>query len=323
MAVLFPEGPLPFYDMMRYHLGWVDAQGRPTAGGGKLLRPTLCLLACEAVGGSWHQALPAAAALELVHNFSLVHDDIEDVSPERHHRPTVWYLWGEAQAINVGDGLYTLAQGCLLRLAQQGVPLDRLVRALGQLNQACLQLCEGQYLDLSYQTRWDIGRVAYLDMIQRKTAALIRCSLELGAILGHGTEAQVQSLRRFGEKLGLAFQVRDDILDLWGEEKVTGKPRGNDILQRKKSLPIVLFLEQAGAAEKEELISIYQKEKLAAEDVERVLSLLSCLGVQAQAQEMAETYYQEALFLLRSADLASPALAELETLAAFLVQREG
>src|SRR5512137_2351921 len=145
----------PLYTMMRYHLGWVDAEGEAQPSPGKMSRPTLCLLACEATGGDWHSALPAAAAVELIHNFSLIHDDIQDGSWERRHRPTVWKVWGEPQAINAGDAMYVLAQLALFGLDQKGIPLPKVILLSKRLNHASLQLCEGQYLDIEFERHLD------------------------------------------------------------------------------------------------------------------------------------------------------------------------
>jgi len=203
--------------MMRYHLGWIDERGYPAeAEGGKLVRPTLCLLSCKAVGGDRRMALPAAAALELVHSFSLIHDDIEDGDEERRGRATVWRIWGEPQVINAGDAMHGLARLALLRLDEESVPKGKVIRAASILDETCVEFCEGQYLDISHEGRLDINIAAYLEMIDRKTAALMACSFEIGALLGTEDESAVQSFRRLGRKLGLAYQMKDDILGVWG-----------------------------------------------------------------------------------------------------------
>ena len=225
LRAVLAERESPLYDMMRYHLGWIDWQGRPLSGtAGKALRPALCLLACEAVGGTYHRALPAAAAVELLHNFSLIHDDIQDDDRERRHRPTVWSIWGKPQAINAGTAMRVLASLALSRLGENGVSGEKQLRIQRILDESCLRLIEGQYLDISYESRLDIGVTDYLGMIDGKTAALIGCSLELGAFLGTDDEAVIRGLWNFGRNLGLAFQIRDDILGIWGDEKETGKP---------------------------------------------------------------------------------------------------
>ncbi len=312
----------PLYDMMRYHLGWVDAQGQPSGeGGGKALRPTLCLLACQAVGGDYRSALPAAAALELVHNFSLIHDDIEDHSPQRRHRPAVWWLWGIPQAINAGDAMYALSRLALFRLADRDVPPAKVLQAARILDETCLRLCQGQYLDISFQDRLDIGVDAYLDMIGGKTAGLIESCLWVGAILGTDDQRVGERFRRCGRNLGLAFQMRDDVLGIWGKEDATGKSTLIDIQEKKKSLPVIYALERAIGQERAGLVGMYSKEGMEPDDIAAVREILDAVGAQAYAQGKAEEYYRQALAELEGLDLRSPAQDELRTLAAFLVER--
>ncbi len=228
------------YDMMRYHLGWADEQFRPDlAPAGKRLRPILCLLACAEVGGDPEQALPAAAAIELLHNFSLIHDDVEDGDERRRHRPTVWKLWGVPQAINVGDGMFTLAFAAIQRLARRGVDAATTLAALDRFTQTCLALTEGQHLDLGFETRPVVSVDEYMRMVQGKTAALTGASVAIGAQIGGASVRQQTDLLQFGQAMGLTFQIQDDILGIWGDPGVTGKAAGNDLLRRKKSLPAV------------------------------------------------------------------------------------
>jgi len=203
------ERQMPMYDMVRYHLGWVDKEGRPTLNSqGKALRPTLCLLACEAITGDFRMALPAAAAVELVHNFSLVHDDIQDNDRERRHNPTVWSLWGKPQAINVGTAIRVLASIALLRLGENGVSAQKQLRAQRLLDESCLKVIEGQYLDISYEPRLDVGVADYIEMIDKKTAALIAGSLELGALLSTDDELVIEHFRNFGRNMGRSRKNR-------------------------------------------------------------------------------------------------------------------
>jgi geranylgeranyl diphosphate synthase type I len=314
---------LPLYDMMRYHLGWIDQHGNPqSAGVGKRLRPILCLLACQAVGGEWHQALPAAAAVELVHNFSLIHDDIQDASPERRGRATVWHIWGKPQAINVGDGMHALALSSLLRLEDGGVPHHKVVRAARILGEASLKLCEGQYLDISYENRLDIGINDYIEMIGSKTASLFRCSLEIGAILGTDDESLLARLKLFGHYLGMTFQVHDDLLSMWGDEKVTGKPSTSDIQLKKKTLPVVYALEKARGKDRERLWSIYQKDEIGPSDALDVMKILNKLDAQGYVQGTSDKYYRQALSELNATNLPSSAKEELRTIAFFLLKRQ-
>ena len=223
----------PLYDMMAYHLGWVDEQAKPVqADSGKRLRPLLCLLCCEAAGGDWQQAVPAAAGLELIHNFSLIHDDIEDNSPTRRGRPTVWALWGLPHGINAGDSMLMLARLALGRLSSRGVDPGIALQAMDILDRTCLRLCEGQYLDMAGEGHLDMSEEDYLEMTGGKTAALLAASTQMGALIAGAGDA-VESYRQFGWNLGLAFQMVDDLLGIWGDPAVTGKSAADDVRSRK------------------------------------------------------------------------------------------
>ncbi len=210
--------------LLRYHLGWVDAAGRPIeASAGKMVRPALTLLCCEAVGGDSQQAIPAAVAVELLHNFTLIHDDIEDESETRHGRKTLWRVAGVPNAINAGDGLHALAFGTILELAERGVPAARVIAATRILNDACITLCEGQHSDLEFERRDDVRASEYLAMIASKTSALLSAAAALGAVTGGATDNVKERLAAYGFALGLAFQIEDDWLGIWGDPTHTGK----------------------------------------------------------------------------------------------------
>lgn len=281
------------YGMLRYHMGWVDPHMQPASvNSGKRIRPVTCLLACEAVGGAVDDALPAAAAVELLHNFSLIHDDVEDDSPTRRHRPTVWALWGVPQAINAGDAMFTLARLALHGLAGRPVSPAAAMDACTVFDYACLRLTEGQYLDMSFEGRLDVTVEEYLLMIGGKTAALLSASLELGALIGGANRATRGHLAEFGRSLGLAFQMEDDILGIWGDEKVTGKSAASDILTRKKSLPVVYALENPLVGEA--LRSRYAR-SIEPPDVPAVLELLARAGAQEYTAQAAHAAHQAAL----------------------------
>ncbi len=226
--------------LLGYPLGAVEADGRPGRGpGGKLLRPSLVLLACEALGGEPERALPLAAAVELVHTFSLVHDDIVDRDRVRRGRPAAWVALGESQALHAGDGLLALGIGVA---ARAGLPGRSLARAVDALVAATLAMIEGQALDLELEGR-PAGTEEYLRMARRKTGALLGCALALGAIAAR-REDLAPVHRRVGETLGLAFQIRDDWLGLWGEPGVLGKGVGGDLARGKRTYPVVWALER-------------------------------------------------------------------------------
>ena len=329
------NGELPLYHLMRYHLGWVDPQGRPTEGSGKALRPALCLWSCWALGGVWQRALPAAAAIELIHNFSLAHDDIQDGDRERRHRPTLWHLWDRPRALATGTGLWALAYRLIDRLREPGLPsyptrpsawadspAEVSLSAYRLINEGVLDMIEGQCLDISYEGRLDVSVEAYLDMVEKKTGALLGCAMALGALLANDSDEDVQAFRRCGRLLGLAFQARDDILGIWGEEERTGKPRASDVRQRKKSLPVVYALERAQGQQRRALLEIYSQDEVAEEQIAAVLAVLDSVGALPLCQEMAASYARQALRALDGRHLASGALAELEEIVAFLLERE-
>ncbi len=314
-----------YYGMMQYHLGWTDEQLRPIqTSSGKRLRPMLCLLACQARGGDAEQALPAASAVELVHNFSLVHDDIQDGSHTRRGRRAVWDVWGMAHGINVGDGLFVLARLTLHRLAARGVPLSRQLAATEALDRACLALCEGQYFDMTFEQRLDVGLDQYMWMIHHKTAALLAAAAEMGAMVASDDIHSVRSYYRFGENLGMAFQIQDDILGAWGEEHLTGKSAATDIRDKKKTLPVVYALSQDRDREAaRELADLYATPG-ALDDaaISVVLALLDRVRARRYAEQTAEDYYRLALQSLEEVTGERAAQSLLYELAASLLGRQ-
>ena len=222
---------------------------------GKRMRPAVALLAAGAAGGDPRAAAPVAAAMELLHNFTLIHDDIQDESPTRRHRPTVWSLWGVGQAINAGDALFAAAHLPLYRLASSGVSARaRRCVSLEAFDRMTIAIVEGQTLDLAFEARPDVSPGEYLEMIAGKTAAIVRFAAWAGALLGGADEAAASRWAEFGLALGLGFQVRDDLLGIWGAQEATGKAPADDVRRRKQSLPILILRERldddrAGGAE--------------------------------------------------------------------------
>lgn len=314
--------PQPIFAMLRYHMGWSDEQGKPTAAEGKMVRGILCLEAATAAGGDYRQALPAAAAVELVHNFSLIHDDIEDVSLLRRQRSTVWKIWGQPRAINAGDAMLVLAHMALLRLPGRNVSPHRLVRAATILDNACLQLCLGQEHDLAFEARLDLTLDDYISMISHKTAALFEASLLLGSSLATEDEQIIRGLGALGRNLGLAFQLQDDELGIWGDEKQTGKSTASDILERKKSLPIIYALEEAVGEERQKLQRIYQQETLGSEDEAIVRQILDSVAARTFTQAVAEKYFHAAHSELDALQLAPKSTTELKETVSSLVERK-
>jgi geranylgeranyl diphosphate synthase type I len=273
------------------------------------------------VGSNTSQAIPAAAAVELIHNFSLIHDDIEDASYERHHRPTVWRLWGQSQAINGGDAMFTLAYLALLRLKEKGIADEKIANCAEMLSLACLELCQGQYLDVEYENRLDITVEDYLDMTAKKTAALFAVSTSLGAYVGSEDSKLVDLLHLFGKELGIAYQICDDILGIWGAKESTGKSAG-DILQRKKTLPVVYGLQSRDGEATKRLKKVYSRKSIEGEDVGVVMQILDRLGARDYAENLAEQYYHEALAHLDATRLDTIRQAPLKQIACFLSRRD-
>jgi geranylgeranyl diphosphate synthase type I len=313
---------LPLYDMMRYHLGWIDEKGNEAAEPtGKALRPTLCLMACEAGGRGYERAMPAAVAIELIHNFSLIHDDLQDGDEERRHRPTVWKIWGGPQAINAGSAMRVLANLALSGARREGLPADKYERLLGIFDMATLRLIEGQYLDIKYEDCFDIGVTDYLAMIRGKTAALISCSMEAGAIIGTDDTETAERFRELGENLGIAFQIRDDILGIWGDSRTTGKPGGGDIRRRKKTLPIVFALSNGPLRVKRAIAGIFQKGAVGDLDTEEVLEAMGEAGVYAHVQEMVEDYCEQSRRLIHAIQMERRFKDNFEQIVEFLTVR--
>lgn len=307
-----------FLGMMHYHMGWLDETMRPgKSNRGKRIRPILCLLACSAVGGDWQQAIPAAAAIEILHNFSLVHDDIQDASPTRHGRPTVWTLWGEAQAINTGDAMFALAHLALNRLAERGVAPAVIVQAYRRFDDTCFALTRGQYADMSFEARDQVGVDEYMQMITGKTAALISLCCELGGLVAGATNEQLEHLARFGLDLGLAFQIHDDVLGIWGNESITGKSAATDITTRKKTLPVLYGLEQS-----EKLRLLYEDEGENLGFVEQAVALLDESGARLFAEQRVKQYSDSALAQLKTAQPIDPAASALYQLSLMLLKRD-
>jgi geranylgeranyl diphosphate synthase type I len=275
------------YGQIEYHLGWRAEDLSPAKGdSGKLLRPTLTLLSAELTGGTEAvaRALPAAGAIELIHNFSLIHDDIEDGDEERHRRPTVWRLWGQAQAINSGDALFSLARMRIWQLSRLGVPPEHVIRLAALVDQTCLELCEGQHLDMRFEGRREVTVAMYLDMIGRKTAALMSCAAEVGARIGAPDDETLGAeLGAFGRALGLAFQLRDDVLGIWSAKEL-GKSFAGDVRRKKMTLPVIHALEHADPADRKELAAIYAESGSATEEqVRRALEILEQSGARSRA----------------------------------------
>ena len=284
------------YAMMRYHLG-LDGSGSS----GKRMRPLLGLLAYASIAGDHRKALPGAAAVELGHNFSLVHDDIEDGDSERRHRTTLWARDGIPQAINAGDMLFSLSRIALHRLSDLGFPDSKVLRLMRLYDDTCVALCEGQYIDITAsEGSRPMSVELYFDMIGRKTAALIAASVEAGALLATDDEAVIARYRAFGWALGVAFQLNDDLLGIWGDQAATGK-EPSDVARHKMTLPVIYAFAQASAAERARLEAIWRVEAPGAADVAEAVALIEKLGGRDYTREQAREHRDRALAELEGA----------------------
>ena len=288
--------------MLRYHLGWIDQQGLAQDTPVSLsFQPTVALAVCDALSGGVDPALPAAAGVELVRNFTLIHADVQSARMESPDRPSVWWVWGPAQAINAGDGLHALGRTTIMRLAQRGVPAERVLRSVQSMDRACLSLCEGQYMELDFQDRQLVTADAYYDMISRRSGSLTGCSAELGALAvgidGTGEPAYA-AFTEMGRLLGMAWQITRDVAETWGRHG-DGMTSSN-ALNKKKSLPLIHAMETCPVAAKRELANIYVKRVLENSDLSRIIEILD----EAGSREFAES---------KARELADRAMASLES----------
>jgi geranylgeranyl diphosphate synthase type I len=304
----------PFHEMLTYHMGWTGEGAGPEATG-KRIRPLIVLLCSASCGTDWQPALPAAAAIELVHNFSLVHDDIQDNSDKRRGRPTTWVKWGMPMAINVGDALFVMSNQAIIEL-KDNYPAEVVVKAAEILHNTCLDLTRGQFLDMSYEQRTDLTVEDYWPMISGKTAALLSACCHIGSLLGGAEDAMQDAYRSFGHYLGLAFQVQDDILGIWGDEAVTGKSAANDLIEGKKSFPVL-----AGLTANGKFAARWKQGAIQAEEVQDYARVLASEGGYETALDAAKQMTDLALMSLREADPQGEAGEALFALADKLLKR--
>ncbi|MFI1916624.1 polyprenyl synthetase family protein [Nocardia sp. NPDC020380] len=304
----------PLDRLAGYHFGWCDPQGVPIAGGtqGKALRPALTFAAATACGGSTEQAVHAAAAVELLHNFSLVHDDVMDTDPMRHGRPTVWRVWGETNATLLGDALQALA----LAVLSDGAPETVTSEAVIRLARATVTLCRGQYEDCAFEGRPVVSVDEYLTMAAGKTGALLGCACALGALCAGADHRMVSAMHTFGIELGLVFQLVDDAIDIWGDPAVTGKPAHSDLIHRKQSFPVVCAL-TSDTGPGRELARIYHgRHPMTPARAARAADLIEEAGGRQRTLRRAATALESAVEAL-PADTAADDLMALAHLVAY------
>jgi len=298
------------YNMMLYQMGWVDQQGSPI----HKTRPPdpyplLSLLSCESISGTYQAALPAAAAIELIDTYTEVHKDVQNGRPEQYNRASVWWVWGPGQAINVGDGLHALGRSALFRLSNSEISAKRILQALEILDEACIQMCEGQYLSLSHQERFDLSIDSYIRMAENYTGALTSASMALGALVATEDQTTIDTFASCGLKLGIAYQIKQDINSIWGPgADTTVDP---EILNKKKGYPIALVLNNSDMKTKRELGNMYYKRVLEPSDVKIISTILENAGTRQLAEADALRFYKQATSILEDLDLPTGRIKNL------------
>jgi geranylgeranyl diphosphate synthase, type I len=294
-----------YEEIFTYQMDWEDS---PHVSRGKRVRPLLLLLAVHAVGGDWHAALPAAASLELMHNFSLIHDDIQDQSPTRRGKPTIWVKWGEPLAINAGDALLALSSLALQRLKPHFSP-EQIMQISKLVHHACLDLTRGQYLDISFETRPSVSLDEYIEMITGKTCSLLSAALEIGGRLGGASEQNSLALNKCGLLLGQAYQIQDDWLGIWGNDAITGKSNQSDLITRKKTFPIL-----SGLAKKRTFFEVWSNVPvITCDQIHLLVETLKNDGAKSETEAKMESLYLQTQTVLDSMNYPEERMAPLRS----------
>ncbi len=308
------------YSMLRYCMGWEDRNGNVfQASSGKGLRPSLCLFVSEATGENLHQSIQVATSIELIHNFSLIHDEIQDLDQIRHHRPTLWTIWGKYKSLIAGNLMQVVAHKNINSIQFNDEQLKSSVSIL--LGNACIKMIEGQTLDLLFEKQDSIELEDYLHMISLKTGALLRASLNLGAILNVKDPYVLSCIDQAGQALGYAFQIRDDVLGVWGSQETTGKPVGADIRRKKKSLPIVHAISRDSGKNLDRLHDIYTRIEVTDDEVDTVLNIMDDLKTREYAEMLTKKYLQTALKSFKDTKIAKEFQEDFKELIDFLAIR--
>jgi geranylgeranyl diphosphate synthase, type I len=300
-----------------YHLGWTDQDGRPAQAGGKSLRPALALLSARAAGAHPLRGVRAAAAVELVHAFSLLHDDIMDEDRTRRHRATAWAVFGGSAAILTGDALLALATEILLEEGGRGT-----VEAARRLGVATRRLIAGQAADLEFEARQDVGLDECTHMAADKTGALLACACAVGAVAAEAPPALVAALSAYGAEIGLAFQLSDDLLGIWGDPCTTGKPALSDLRTRKKTLPVVAALAGETAAGRRLAALLADPAPLPETRLREAAGLVEEAGGRAWAEKQGQYHYDAAERILSGTPMPSGVRDAFLDIARFITSRD-
>lgn len=309
----FHDETSPLREMLLYHMGWLENNSVKK---GKRIRPLLCCLATHLAGGKWQEAIPAAISIELIHNFSLIHDDIQDESQIRHGQSTIWVRNGIPQAINAGDAMFAMALDEIWELTDV-YPVDIVSECSRILTSTCLSLTEGQYLDIDFEKRTVVTPQEYQRMVEGKTASLITACTHIGALLGTDNQSQIMDFKAYGHDLGMAFQVIDDYLGIWGNSAKTGKSTESDLGSGKMSYPVVLALTQSEA-----FTNSWNTGLLTPEIIPILMNIMEDAGIAEQTKNIADEYTINALNSLHKAAGFHPDFNVLNDLTEWLIKRE-
>lgn len=315
----------PIYETHKYYMGFDNNQEQAENSVGKRLRPSLVMLSSDAVDGNHEVALLIATALEYVHNFSLIHDDLEDRDKIRHHKPTIWTIWGESAAIISGNGMLKIADNIMGRLADvNNIEPSFILKLQIEMASSYLKMMEGQYFDIAYESVSTITTSEYLNMIELKTGALIQSAMYLGSItknLPFGNPSVSGHMKSIGHELGRVYQIRDDILGIWGT-KATGKPVGADLIRKKKSLPIIHALNNPSREIRTKIRRFFSTEIIEGNDVENILNIMDRIGTYQYCQSLAQVHWNKANAIISGMDLKNDFVNDLKELGEFLLTRK-
>jgi geranylgeranyl diphosphate synthase type I len=309
------------YSLLRYQLGWTDQQGNPETRPFRASFQSLIASAvCDALTEDFEKSLPLTAGVELLHNFALVHGDVQASRVDAQSRPSIWWVWGPSQAINAGDGFHALARVAAMRMLDVGFSSETVLQATEMLDRTCLSMCEGQYADLGFQDRLLVTTGEYDDMIARKTGSLAGCSAAGGAISAGADSNTVAQFRDAGVKLGMAWQITQDLADFWGAQG-DGVTASN-VLNKKKSLPLIYTLEHCNLAARREIGAAYSKRVLDPADIARVVDIMDEVGARGYCQQRAESLVAESLKSVGEENVPEQRMGGLRELAAMALRFE-
>ena len=312
----------PIYDHLKYFLGWIDIDGKEVKNySGKILRPSLCLLATDSLNGDLKASIKAAVALEFVHNFSLIHDDIEDQDRFRRHRLSLWAIWGIPKAIVSGNALLTLGNLEIGKLEKESLSPEIIRNTQKLLTFSYLKMMEGQFLDIKYERQKNISINEYLKMIELKTSTLLECSLMLGVLTSRNNNNDLDhNFSSLGKILGVIFQIRDDVLGIWGTDE-TGKPIGTDIKQKKKSLPIVHVLSQKNSTISKKVKKILSQKTISKNDIKVIIEMLEKSGSEKYCQNLIDKYWTEGEKIIKKLNIPNSFKNDFQELGIYLSGR--